>query len=100
MKNNTDLTDNELKVCIEVALRNIPEFIWKDDDDEDILCFVDTPIGEYYIQQDIYADTDRKYELYLDYDKLSNLTNDSDKLKELAFRNYKSKIAAALGTFG
>lgn len=100
MKNNTNLPDNKLKECIEISLSNIPEFVWEDSEDEEILCFVETPIGEFSIEQDVYANTDRKYQLYLDYDKLYNLTNDSDKLKELAFRNYKSRIAAALGTFG
>lgn len=38
-----------------------------------------------------------KYELWLDYDKISGLTNDVDELKHLAFKNYKARIARALG---
>lgn len=97
MINNTDFTDHELSACIGVALSNIPEFVWEDSDDEDILCFVETPIGEYRIEQDVYIKTDMKYELYLNYDKMSGLTNDVDELKRLAFKNYKARIARALG---
>lgn len=97
MINNTDLTDFELSACIGAALSNISEFEWEDSDGEDILCFVDTPIGEFYIEQDVYSNTDMKYELWLDYEKLSGLSNDPDNLKQLAFKVYKSRIARALG---
>lgn len=61
MMNNTDFTDHELSSCIGVALSNIQEFVWEDCDDEDIFCFVETPIGEYIITEDVY--TKNRYEI-------------------------------------